>query len=118
MKSLQEALFACIDFNTDLDAARLKSRLSRYFDRHGKTAFIRKFLSHYFFNFAWFHTGESFRAESATCDSFEEAMRSVDEICRKAVASALASFHLSNHQLDRALAEKLIHTIEQRLHGS
>ena len=118
MKSLQEALFTCVGFHVDLDMAQLKTRLKRYIDRHGKIAVMRKFLSHYVFNFVWFHIGESFRAESTSCSSFEEAMAAVDEICRKTVVSALASCQLRNRPLDRALAERLVLEIEQRLHSS
>jgi hypothetical protein len=118
VKSLQEAVFTCVGFDTNLDAARVGTRLKRYFDRHGKTAFIRKFLSHYFFNFVWSQIGESFRAESDTNHSFELAMRTVDEICQKTVASVLASAEFRNRHLDHSLAEKLIQNIEERLHGN
>jgi hypothetical protein len=117
MKSLQETLFICVGFKMDLDGAQLKTRLKRYLDRHGKTTFIRKFLCHHFFNFVWFQVGESFRVESSTCDSFEQAMTIVDEICQKAVTSVLSSPRFKNHSLDRSLAEKLIDNIEERLHG-
>ena len=117
MKSLQETLFASVGFKTELDAEQINDRLKRYLDRYGKTAFIRKFLSHYFFNFVWFQVGESFRVESGTCASFDQAMRTVDEICQKAVSSVLASSEFRNRPLDHSLAEKLIQEIEYRLYG-
>src|SRR5215813_10765649 len=61
LKSLQEALYYAVRFDADIAEAQLINRLSRYLIRRGAPAFIRRFLSLFFFNFVRFKTGESFR---------------------------------------------------------
>src|SRR5215813_7900801 len=60
-KSLQEALYCAVRFDADIAEAQLITRLSQYLNRWGAFAFIRRFLSLFFFHFFYFETGKYFR---------------------------------------------------------
>jgi hypothetical protein len=116
-KSLQEALLYCSGFETEIDYSEFKSRFMRYLNSRGASAFIRRFLSFYFFNFVWFHTGESFRALAWTSDSFAKDISNVERICEKVVASAWKSFRRTQRDLDSSAALELIRGIEEHFRG-
>jgi hypothetical protein len=116
-KSIQETLFYCVGFHADIDYSRFKTQLIRYVDRQGESSFMQRFLSLYFFNFVWFHTGESFRNLARTCDSFSKDMEFVERVCKKAVASKWKSFEQTHRLLDSTAAKELVRNIEQHLRG-
>jgi hypothetical protein len=116
-KSVQEALFYCVGFDTNLTSTQIKTRLKRFLDRHNKSAFIRRFLSLYFFNDVWFRTGELFRAQALTSPAFERNLGEVEKICQRAVALAVKPYEEVERVLDESAAEELIRNIEQRLRG-
>jgi hypothetical protein len=118
-KSVQEALFYCVGFDTDLTSTQIKGRLKRFLDSQNRFAFIQRFLSCYFFNYVWFHTGELFRAEALTTQVFEKNLEEVENICQRAIDSALEPHEqlARERALDQSAAEELIRDIEQRLCG-
>jgi hypothetical protein len=111
LKSLQEALFCCLGFDTNLTSLQIKTRLKRFLDRHTKAAFIRRFLSLYFFNLIWLHTGEWLSDESVTSKMLEKDIDELDRICKRAVVWAYKQVDV----LNESAAEELIRNIEQRL---
>src|SRR5437867_10152807 len=117
-KSLQEALFYVIKFETELDVTQIKMRLKRFLGHGKRFAFIQQFLCLYIFNYVWSHTGESFRAAASSSQVFEKEMEEVQRICERAVASVLKSTEQTEHRLDRNTAKELIQRIEQRLRGT
>jgi hypothetical protein len=110
-RSLQEALFCCLGFDTDLTSTQIKTRLKRFFRRHTPGAFIQQFLSLYFFNCVCFHTADWFSDQGVTPRVFEKDMEELDRICQKAVVGAYK--HVS--VLSEPAAEELIRNIEHRL---
>ena len=116
-KSIQETLFYCVGFEA-IDYSRFKTQLIRYVDRQGESSFMQRFLSLYFFNFVWFHTGESFRNLARTTDSFLKDMEFVERVCKKAVASKWKSFEQAHRHLDSTAAKELVRNIEQHLRGN
>jgi hypothetical protein len=117
LKALQETLFYCVGFNTDIEYPEFQNRFTRYLDRNGPSTAIQLFLSLYFFNFVWLETSESFRAVAWTPASFEQDMESVEGICQRTVAAAWKSFERTERPLDSIAARKLIRDIEQELRG-
>jgi len=117
LKSVQEVLFYSINFETGLNSAQIKMRLKHFLDHEKRSTFIRQFLSFYFFNYVWYHTGESFRAWALTSQVFEKEMENVEKICERIVASAFKSHEREEPVLDRNAAKELIHNVEQRLRG-
>ena len=117
-KSLQEALYYCVDFDSGIGSAEFKTRFLRYLNRYGAASFIRKFLSFFFFNFVWSEAGESFRALAWTSDAFEKDMESIDEICQRIVAASWKSFQRTQRRLDRSAAGELARSIELQLRGA
>ena len=116
-KSLQEALFYCVGFDTEIGYPQFKTRFAKYLDREGVSSFILRFLSLYFFNFVWFETGECFRALAATSERFLRDMESVERICNKVVASTWKSFEKTQRPLNSSTAGELVRKIEQHLRG-
>ena len=114
-KSLQETLFCCLGFRTDLDYSQFRTQFIRYLERQGASSFIQRFLSLYFFNFVWLHTGESFRTLARNSDSFSKDMERVEYVCQKAVAANWKLFEQTHRLLDSSSARELICNIEQRL---
>jgi hypothetical protein len=110
-KSLQEALFSCLGFATDLTSTRIKIRFKRFLDRRTKAAFIRRFLSLYFFNCIWLQTEELVSDQTVTPQVFEREMNELDRICKRAVIGAYKHIDV----LNESAAEKLIRNIEERL---
>ena len=117
LKSVQEVLFYSINFETGLNSAQIKMRLKRFLDHEKRSTFILQFLSFYFFNYVWYHTGESFRAWALTSQVFEKEMENVEKICERIVASAFKSHEREEPVLDRNAAKELLHNVEQRLRG-
>jgi hypothetical protein len=117
LKSLEEALFYAVDFAAEIDYPQFKTRFTRYLHRHGTSSILQRFLSLYFFNFVWYHTGESFRALAATSDSFAQDIESVERLCQKTVTSAWRSFETSQQFVDLSSAKELVRSIEQNLRG-
>ena len=117
LKSVQEVLFYSINFETGLNSAQIKMRLKHFLDHEKRSTFIRQFLSFYFFNYVWYHTGESFRAWALTSQVFEKEMENIEKICERIVASAFKSHEREEPVLDRNAAKELIHNVEQRLRG-
>ena len=111
LKSLQEALFCCLGFDSDLTSTQINTRLKRFLDRRTKAAFIKRFLSLYFFNCVWFHSEEWFSDQSVTSQVFEKDMEELDRICKKAVVGAYEHVDV----LNESAAQELIRNIEQRL---
>jgi hypothetical protein len=117
-KSLQEALFYAVKFETELNATQIKMRLKRFLDHEKSSAFIQQFLRLLVFNYVWFHIGESVRAAASSSQVFEKEMEEVEKICERAVASVLKSYQQIEHPLDRNTAKELIQSIEQRIRGT
>jgi len=117
LKSVQEVLFYSVNFETGLNGGQIKTRLKQFLDHEKRSTFIRQFLSFYFFNYVWYHTGESFRAWALTSQVFEKEMENVEKTCEKTVASAFKSHEREEAVLDRNAAEELIQNVEQRLRG-
>jgi len=117
-KSLQEALYYAVGFDTDSDCAQLKTRLSRYLDRCGAPSFIRRFLSLFFFNLVRFETAESFLEVARSSNAFEKYIEGIDRVCQQTVASVWKSFEKKKRRLDLAAAAQLVSQIEQRLRGN
>jgi hypothetical protein len=118
LKSLQEALFYCVSFDANLTSTQIKTRLKQFFDRQKRSAFIQRFLSLYFLNWVWFHTGELFRAQALTFQVLKKHFEEVEKICQRTVTSALEPFDQLERLLNRSAAEELICDIEQRLRGA
>ena len=118
-KTLQELLYYCAGFNTDLDYSQLRARLARYLKRRHVATFLKKFLSQYFFNYVWFETGDSFRALSRNRESFEQHMMQVERFCHKVVASTWKAFAKGRPLiLDSMVAAELVKSIERQLRGA
>ena len=116
-KSLQEMLFYCVDFATEIDFAQFKARFSRHLNRHGAASIVQRFLSLYFFNFVWFHTGESFRALADSSDSFAKDIESVERVCQEVVTSVWKSLERPEKLVDVSVARGLVRSIERHLRG-
>jgi hypothetical protein len=116
-KSLQEALYYCIEFETNIDYAELKSRFIRYIDRTGAAWFLRRFASLYFFHLIWFETGQSFRALSRNPDGFDKYAQDVESICHRTVGSIWRAFQKTKRPFDAAAASELVLNIEKQLRG-
>lgn len=116
-KSLQETLIHCSGFAADLTPEELRKRIRQYLRREGSGLVIQRFLSSYFFNFIWFHTGESFRTRASTTAEFENDMESVEAHCEKIVAETWKSFERTKHALDVPGARQVVRTLEERLRG-
>jgi hypothetical protein len=114
-KSLQEAMYYAVRFETNLDYNELNARLSQYLHRWGTRTFIIRFLSLFFFNFIRFHTSESLRALAKDPAEFEQFLGEIDLVCHRRVASVWRSFEKTNQPLDLRAAKKLVSDIEQRL---
>lgn len=114
-KSLQEALLYCTSLTVDLDYAEFKTRLRRHIDRYGRPAVLQRFLSLYFFNSVWFHTGESFRSTALRPDLLVKDMERVERLCHKAVTASWKSFERTRRVLNVSGARELIQDIEQQL---
>src|SRR5215470_1799341 len=85
LKSLQETLFYCVGFDPELRYPEVLHRIRQYLARQGPEAIFQRFLALHFFNFIWYHTGESFRVLAWTADAFEKDMETVERLCQKAV---------------------------------
>lgn len=116
-KSLQEALYYSLGFETNVDYAELKTQLSRYVNRRGVSSFIHTFLSLFFFNFVRFETGESFRAMARTSKAFERYLDGIDSVCHQTVDSVWKSFEKTKRPLDLRAAADIVAQIEEQLHG-
>src|SRR5262245_51552452 len=116
-KSLQEALYDAVRFDADIAEAQLITRISRYLRRRGASAFIRRFLSLFFFNIVQFETGKSFRGLAQSSQAFEKHLEYFDRICPQTVASIWKSFEETKRPLDLTAATELVRQIEQRLGG-
>jgi hypothetical protein len=114
-KSLQEALYYSTGFEANIDYSQFKTRLSRYLLRRGASAFIRRFLSLFFFNFVRFESGESFRRLATSSKAFEEYVEDLDRICQQTVATVWKSFEKKKRPMDLLAAAELVSKIEQRL---
>jgi len=110
-KSLQETLFSCLGFDTDLTSTQIKTRLKRFLDRHTRAVFIQRFLSLYFFNCVWFRAVESFTGQAISSQVFEKDMEELDRICKRAVTGVYDRIEV----LNESAAEELIRNIEERL---
>jgi uncharacterized protein (DUF2164 family) len=117
-KSLEEALYYAVRFDADITEAQLITRLSQYLSRRGASAFIRRFLSLFFFNFVQYETGESFRGLARSSQAFEKHIEDLDRVCRQTVASIWKSFEKAKRPLDLPAATELVRQIEQRLRGN
>jgi len=118
LKSLQEALYYAVRFDADVAEAQLINRLSQYLSRRGASAFIRRFLSLFFFNFVQFETGKSFRGLACSSQAFEKHIEDLDRVCRQTVASIWKSFEKTKRPLDLPAATELVRQIDQRLRGN
>ena len=116
--SFQEALYYAVRFDADIAEAQLIARLSQYLRRWGASAFIRRFLSLFFFNFVHFETGKSFRGLARSSQAFEKHIEDIDRVCHQTVASIWKSFEKTNRPLDLAAATEVVRQIEQRLGGN
>ena len=117
LKSIQELLFYCVNFETNLNLEQIKTRLKGFLDQEKRFAFMQQFLCFYVFNYVSFYTSDSFRAMSSTPQVFEQEMEQVEKICERTVASALEPYEQAESVLDPTAAEELIQKIEQRLRG-
>lgn len=115
-KSLREALYYAVGFETEIDPAEFHARLSQYLVRRGTGSFIRRFLSLFFFNFVRFHTGESFRALARSSVEFQTYLEQIDRVCQKTVVSVWKSLQ-TKPPLDLRTANELVREIEKRLRG-
>jgi len=117
-KSLQEALYYAVRFDADIAEAQLITRLSQYLSRWGTSAFIRRFLSLFFFHFVQFKTDKSFRGLAWSSQAFEKHIEDLDRVCHQTVASIWKSFEKTKRPLDLPAATALVRQIEQRLRGN
>jgi hypothetical protein len=101
-KSLLEAFFYCVGLDTDLTAEEITSRLKRFINYRGKSAFIQRFLSLYAFNYVLLDVGGSGLGQAVIHD-----MKRVERMCQKAVMAAYKPEHVMNQRT----AETLIHNI-------
>jgi len=111
LKSVQEALYYCIDFASNLTGPQITVRLKRFLSQHGRVPLVERFLSLYFFNAVWFHTAESFRGEMITMDVLEHDQQQIENICHEAIVAVYQDIQM----FDARTAQKLIDEIEQRL---
>jgi hypothetical protein len=114
---MQEAIFECSGFGVDLSHLELRRKVRQFRRSEGRDLIIQRFLSFYFFNFIWFHTGESFRRRAWSTAAFEHDIESVEELCRKVVAEVWISCECEPGPLSVSTARHLIHSIEERLLG-
>src|ERR1051326_132232 len=111
LKSIQEALFFCLTFDTALNSTQVLTRLKQFLDRRRQAAFIQRFLSLYVFNGIWFHSEEWFCDQGDTSNIFEKDIEEFDRLCKRAVAGAFKHVDV----LSESAAEELIRNIERRL---
>lgn len=116
-KSLQEALFYCAGFNTDLSHGELRRKFRRTLRREGSATIAQRFLAFYLFNFVWFHTGESFRSQAWTSAEFESDLQNADKLCQRIVTDSWNSTDVRPGPLDIVTARRIIRRIEERLRG-
>jgi len=117
-KSLQESLFYSTGFDTELDYERFKNKFLRHIERQGPAAFTRTFLSLFFFNFAWYHTNDSFSAATPSPEALAKEMQNVERVCNRIVDTIWGSFERTRKPLDPATATKLVSHIDQAMRGS
>jgi len=117
-KSLQEAIYYGVRFDTKIDFDEFNVRLSRYLHRWGIGTLIRRFLCLFFFNFVRFHIGESLRELSGTTAEFESYSQDLERVCQRAVGPVWLSFEKTNRSLDLRAANKIMSDIEHRLRGN
>ena len=117
-KSLREALYYSVGFDGNITGTEFRTRLSRYLIRRGAPAFIRRFLSLFFFNFVLFETSESFRGLARNLQDFERDLEDLDRVCHQTVTSVWKSFEKTKRPLDLRAATLLVAQIEQRLRGN
>ncbi len=116
-KSLQETLFYCLSCDTDLGPLQIRNRMRHFLSENDKSSVLQRFLTLFFFNFIWFHTGESFRTLAPTSSAFEEDMESVERVCGRVVNSVWESLKLAEKPQELPTARKLVRQIEQQLRG-
>jgi hypothetical protein len=112
LKSMQEALLYCVEFNLDLSYAQTRKRVKEYIVRRDRLALIRRFLSLFFFNFVWYYTSESFRALAWTSADFESEMENIETLCQQLVAAAVSA---AKDPLDSGSANTIVRDIERSL---
>lgn len=117
-KSLQEALFPCLEADADGDGWQFKMRLTRRLANDGAASILQQFLSLYFFNFVWFETAEFFQADAWTAADLEKDIKDVEAVCRHVVDAAWTQFARKQPELQAFAAQELIAGIEQELRGS
>ncbi|HEY2382234.1 MAG TPA: hypothetical protein VGK48_13735 [Terriglobia bacterium] len=117
-KSLQEALFHCAGFNTELSSAELRRKFRHTLRREGSASIVQQFLAFYLFNFVWFHTGESFRSQAWTSAEFESDLQNAEKYCQRIVADSWNSGEVQAEALDLVTARRIIQKIEERLCGA
>jgi hypothetical protein len=117
-KSLRETLYYSVGFDENIPENQLTTRLSRYLIRRGAPAFIRRFLSLFFFNFVLFETSESFRGLARSLQDFERDLEDLDRVCHQTVASVWKSFERTRRPLDLSAVADLVRQIEHRLRGN
>ncbi len=116
IKALEEALFCCVGFDTDLAPTQITARVKRFLNRQSKAGFIQQFLSFYFFNYVWFHTGDLFSSHALPSNPFRDEMEEISRICQTTVVSAYED--VGSPPLNESAAQRLIWEIEQRLRGT
>jgi hypothetical protein len=116
-KSLQEVLFYCAAFNTDLGYAELQRKFRQTVRRESAASIAQRFLAFYLFNFVWFHTGESFRSQAWTSAEFETDMQNAEKLCQRIVLVSWGSADVPPGVLSLMTARRVIRLIDERLRG-
>jgi|SRR5579862_5166045 len=111
LKSVQEALYYCVGFATNLTAPQITMSVKRWLAHHGQAALLQRFLSLYFFNAIWLHTAEVFRGQAITVEALERDLQQLEQVCHEAIGEAYEQIET----LEAASAEQLLRAIEQRL---
>ena len=117
-KSLQEVLFYCAAFNTDLGDAELQRKLRLTLRREGAASISQRFLAFFLFNFVWFWAGESFRSQAGTPAEFEADMQNTERFCQRIVADSWSSAEIPPGALNLMTARRVVRIIDERLGGS
>jgi len=116
-KSLQETLYYCIGFSSDLTGLKAGKKLKQFMARQSAAWVVQQFLSLYFFNFVWHHISDEVRAAAPSSSAFEEDLQDTEQLCRDVVEALSESVDLTRRPLDLASVKKLVRNIETRLRG-
>jgi hypothetical protein len=110
-----------VDLEAGTDYLAFKRELNDRLKPAGVASVLKHFLGLCFFNFVWFYTGDCFRAEAKTSESYIRELDEVELLCREAADHAWKlcgpNNGCSSAGLELVQAEAVVRAIESRVCG-